>query len=131
MTQIKKSKKSPNSFYMHDITLVFMSCEITRSFIWKNILYILPWLFNSMVLGWNPELTTNLWTCIKLWSVVHPQFRSNFPALVLNRPGTLVPILHTSQGITKLAFIFLFGSNGELVCGAFMTKSRSFSKRIH
>ena len=59
------------------------------------------WLFTSMVMvlgnhpkgpGFKTHLTTNLWPCFGLCSVVHPQFHSKFPALALNRPGTIVPI---------------------------------------
>ena len=44
-------------------------------------------------------------TMFRSLSVVHPQFRSKFPALALNIPGTLVPIPPASQGISKLAYI--------------------------
>ena len=40
-------------------------------------------LYNWKVQGSNPGLTTNLWQCFGLCSVVHPQFRSKFPALAL------------------------------------------------
>ena len=63
------------------------------------------WVTIPKVQGSNPGLTTNLWPSFGLCSVVQPQFSSKFPALALNRPGTLVPIPPASQGISKLAYI--------------------------
>ena len=63
------------------------------------------WVTIPKVQGSNLGLTTNLWPSFGLCSVVQPQFSSKFPALALNRPGTLVPIPPASQGISKLAYI--------------------------
>ena len=63
------------------------------------------WVTIPKVQGSNLSLTTNLWPSFGLCSVVQPQFSSKFPALALNRPGTLVPIPPASQGISKLAYI--------------------------